>query len=85
MLFFAYLGESTIVPNVSVVGEAVADKAELALLDVLLDGVEGFILGDLELGIGPTGNLDNHVEDVVGLVSVERNIVEGRDGDTVAL
>ena len=29
-------------------GEAVADEAELALLDVLLDGVEELLLGDLE-------------------------------------
>ena len=60
-------------------GEAVADEAELALLDILLDGVQVLILGDLELGVGPTGNLNNHVEDVVGLVSIERNIVESRD------
>jgi len=30
------------------VGEAVADEAELALLDVLLDGVELLLLGDLD-------------------------------------
>jgi hypothetical protein len=29
------------------VGEAVADEAKLALLDVLLDGVEELLLGDL--------------------------------------
>jgi hypothetical protein len=29
------------------VRKAVADEAELALLDVLLDGVELFLLGDL--------------------------------------
>jgi hypothetical protein len=29
------------------VGEAVADETELALLDVLLDGVEELLLGDL--------------------------------------
>lgn len=28
-------------------GEAVADVAKLALLDILLDGVEEFLLGDL--------------------------------------
>lgn len=41
------LGEGTIVPEVALMGEAVADVAELALLDVLLDGVEELILGDL--------------------------------------
>lgn len=43
----SYLGEGTVVPEVSLVGEAVADVAELALLDVLLDGVEELVLGDL--------------------------------------
>ena len=43
----AYLGKGTIVPEVALVREAVADEAQLALLDVLLDGVEEFLLGDL--------------------------------------
>lgn len=30
-------------------GEAVADKPKLALLDVLLDGVEKFLFTDLDL------------------------------------
>jgi hypothetical protein len=30
------------------VGEAVADESKLALLDILLDGVEELVLGDLE-------------------------------------
>lgn len=81
----SYLGKSTVVPDVAVVREAVADEAELALLNVLLDGVEGLILGDLELGVGPAGNLDDHVEDVLGLVGIQRNVVEGRDRGTVAL
>ena len=29
-------------------GEAVADETQLALLGVLLDGVEGLVLGDLQ-------------------------------------
>lgn len=33
-------------------GEAVANKAELALLGVLLDGVEEFLLGDLNTILG---------------------------------
>jgi hypothetical protein len=45
-----YLGEGTIVPQVALVGEAVADEAKLALLDVLLDGVQELILGDLVAG-----------------------------------
>ena len=42
-----YLGEGTIVPEVALVREAVAHVAELALLDVLLDGIEGLLLADL--------------------------------------
>lgn len=42
-----YLGECTVVPKVALVGEAVADEAELSLLGVLLDGVKSLLLGDL--------------------------------------
>lgn len=45
----AYLGEGTVVPEVALVGEAVADVAQLALLGVLLDGVEELLLGDLRV------------------------------------
>jgi hypothetical protein len=43
----SHLREGTVVPEVALVGEAVAHVAELALLDVLLDGVERLLLGDL--------------------------------------
>jgi hypothetical protein len=43
----SYLGEGTVVPDVSLVGEAVADESKLALLDVLLDRVQELLLGDL--------------------------------------
>jgi hypothetical protein len=43
----SYLGEGTVVPEVTFVGEAVPHVAELSLLDVLLDGVELLLLGDL--------------------------------------
>lgn len=42
-----YLGEGTVVPEVTLVGEAVTDVTQLALLDILLDGVEELLLGDL--------------------------------------
>jgi hypothetical protein len=45
-----HLGESTIVPQIALVGEAVPNKSQLALLDVLLDGVEEFVFGDLGYG-----------------------------------
>ena len=66
-------------------GEAVADVAELALLDVLLDGVEIFLLGDLLFGVGPAGDLDNHVEDGLLVIGVQRDIVERRDGHAILL
>lgn len=44
---FPGLREGTVVPKVALVGKAVADEAKLALLGVLLDGVELLILGDL--------------------------------------
>jgi hypothetical protein len=43
----SYLREGTVVPEVALVGEAVPHEAELALLDILLDGVELLLLGDL--------------------------------------
>jgi hypothetical protein len=45
-----YAGEGTVVPEVTLVGEAVADETELALLGVLLDGVQELVLGDLDVG-----------------------------------
>jgi hypothetical protein len=35
-----YTWESTIVPEIALVREAVADEPELAFLDVLLDGID---------------------------------------------
>lgn len=39
--------EGTVVPEVALVGEAVADETQFALLGVLLDGVQEFFFGDL--------------------------------------
>jgi hypothetical protein len=107
----SYLGESTVVPEVALVREAVPHEAELALLDVLLDWVEGFLFANLcgskqclakdrfcscetggglrvrinffrlgqthlHLSIGPSRNLDNHVEDGALLVGIERDVME---------
>jgi hypothetical protein len=44
-----YLGEGTVVPEVTLVGEAVTDETELALLDILLNGVQELLLGDLNI------------------------------------
>ena len=73
------LRESTVVPDVTVVREAVTDVTETALLDILLDGVERLLLGDFHLGVGPTGNLDDHVEDAIVLVGEQRDVVPWRN------
>ena len=39
----------------------------------------------LHLCVGPAGHLDNHVEDGLLLVGVQRDIVEGRDGHPILL
>ena len=47
-LAIQYLREGAIVPDVAMVGEAVVHKAQIALLDVLLDGIELLTSGDLQ-------------------------------------
>jgi len=59
-----------------VVGKAVAHVAQAALLDVLLDGIERLLLGDLHLGVGPAGDLDDHVEDAIALIGEKRDVME---------
>lgn len=45
----AYLGESTVVPDVALVGEGVGHEAQLALLHVLLDGRQVVSSADLRV------------------------------------
>lgn len=71
------LGESTVIPDVPVVGEAVANETQPALLDILLDGIERLLLGNLHLRVRPARNFDDHVEDAVVLVCKKRDVVEG--------
>jgi len=80
---FPGLGKGTIVPDVTVVGEAVANEARLFILDILLDVVEVTLLVDFHLGVGPTGDLDNHVEDAAVLIGEEGDVMEW--GDDVAI
>jgi hypothetical protein len=79
------LGESTVIPDVPMVGEAVAHVAQAALFDVLLDGIERFLLGNFHLGVRPAGNFDNHVENAIVLIGEERDVVERRDDLAVVL
>jgi hypothetical protein len=54
-----------------------------------LDGklTAGLVRGSthLELGIGPSRNLNNHVENGLLLVGIEGDIVEGGDGEAILL
>ena len=68
--------KSTVVPNVAMVGKAVANIAQSTLLDIPLDGIEGLFFRDLHFGVGPTGNLNDHVEDAIVL----GNVVPWADG-----
>lgn len=84
------LRERAVVVDVAVVREAVAHEAQRALLCVLDDGVEGLGLGDLELGVGPARDLDDHVEDGAGRDGgrrggEQRDVVERRHGRAVVL
>jgi hypothetical protein len=68
-----------------VVGEAVAHVAEATLLDVLLDRIEGLLLGDLHLRVCPARDFDDHVENRLALVGKERNVMEGRNDLSILL
>lgn len=74
-----YLWESAIVPDVSMMREAVAHITEPVLLDILFDGVERLFLGDFHFCIGPPRDFDDHVEDAILLINVEGNIMKRRD------
>ena len=80
-----YLRKSTVVPDVTVVGEAVTDVAQPTLLDVLLYRIERLLLGDLHLGVGPARDFNDHVEDAIVRISEQRDVVPGRDGSTLLL
>jgi hypothetical protein len=67
------------------VGEAVAHITQATLLDVLLDGVKGLLLGYFHLCIGPAGNLDDHVENAIVPICKERDVMERRDHELVVL
>ncbi len=57
--------------------EAVSDVTKTTLLDILLDGVERLLFGDLHLRVGPARDLNDHVEDTIVLVGEEGDVVEG--------
>lgn len=72
----AYTWEGTVVPKIALVWEAVSHKSKFAFLYVLLDWVEKFFFRDLLLGVGPSRNFYNHVEDGLLLIGIQWDIVE---------
>ena len=84
-LYNKYLREGTIVPDVPSIRETVADESELALLDILLDRIEGLFLGNFHLCVRPSGNFDDHVQDPRLLVREEWDIMPWRHNLTVEL
>jgi hypothetical protein len=65
--------------------ETVANEAQLALLDVLLDWIERLLFADLHFGVSPARDFDYHIEDTIRLISVEWDIVEGGNDAAVVL
>jgi hypothetical protein len=68
--------------------ETVSNKTQFSLFDVLLDWIVYFIFGDFLLGVRPTRDFDNHVEDLrtcTGRRCKKRNIMPWRDNNTILL
>jgi hypothetical protein len=42
----------------------------------LLDRVQEFFLGNLKLGIGPSRDLNDHVQDSLLLICIQGNVME---------
>ena len=80
-----YLRESTIVPYVTMMRETVPDITQTTFLDILSDRVERLFFRNLELGIGPTRNFNDHVENPIRLISEKGNVVPGGNDRSVLL
>jgi hypothetical protein len=77
------LGEATVVPDVTVVRETVANVAQATLFNVLLDRIEQLFFGYLHLCVGPARDLHDHVENAIVLVREEGNVMERRDNGSI--
>lgn len=77
---FPGLWECTIVVDVAMVRETVAHKSQFSLLGVLENGIQLVLLGDLHLGVSPSGHLNNHVQDGLLLVSIQGDVMKGGHG-----
>merc|ERR1719184_5246 len=72
------LRDCPVVPDIPVVREAVSNIPKFALLDILLNRVQGRLQIYFHLGIGPTRNLHHHVVDT--RTSKHGDVVHGRYG-----
>jgi len=70
------LRERSVVPDVTFVRETVSYETKFTLLGILEDRVELFFFRDFEFGVGPTRDLDDHVQDGSLFVGEEGNVVE---------
>lgn len=60
---------------------AYTDVANLTKPISVVGGEGAYLL----LGVGPAGDLNNHVQDALLLIGIKGNIVEGRDRDAILL
>lgn len=82
---FPSLWEGTVVVNVTVVWETVSHKSQFALLSVLDDWIQLLLLRDFQLGVGPSWNLHNHVENGLLLVGIQWDVMERRNNLSIFL
>lgn len=77
--YLTHLRESSVVPNVSMMGKAISHKTKFTLFGVLLDWIKELFFANFKLCIGPSRNFDDHVQDRLTLISKERNVVPRRN------
>ena len=68
--------------------ETISHESQFTLLNVLLDGIEILVFRNLLFGIGPTGDFNDHIEDLrtrSGRRCEKGDIVPWGDDDTVLL
>lgn len=63
----------------------ISNIPQLAILNVLLDGIVLLASRNLKLRVSPTRNFNDHVENVLARIGMKRNIVPGRDVVPIAL
>jgi len=82
---FPGLGESTIVPGVTLSTIDISDVAELSVLDILLDWVELFRNTNFNLRVGSLWDFKNEVENSLLSVNFDGDIVPWGDSLTILL